>query len=174
MTEEELEERSEKTLRETDTYRVPVPIRLVAQRLNMTMEAGPLGDNVSGKLITRGDRSAIGYNSAHRHTRRRFTIAHEIAHSLLHKRKKPKPQLFIDRSIMHRYDEAGSGKSFRKEAEANRFGAALLMPKGLIQNEIRYQNLNLDDDGAIDVLAKRFQVSTAALTARLLSSQILH
>lgn len=174
MTEEQLEERSENTLRETDTYRVPVPIQLVAQRLNMTMEAGPLGENVSGMLIMRGDRSAIGYNSAHGHARRRFTIAHEIAHSLLHKRKNAKPQLFIDRRIMHRYDETVSRKAGRKEAEADRFGAALLMPRVLIQNEIKNQNLNLDDDGAIDVLAKRFQVSTAALTARLLSLQILH
>jgi hypothetical protein len=33
-----LEDKAEKTLRDTDTYRVPVPIDVVAQRLNLTMK----------------------------------------------------------------------------------------------------------------------------------------
>ena len=43
MSRENLEARAEKTLRDTDTFRVPVAIDLVAQRLNLTMEAGALG-----------------------------------------------------------------------------------------------------------------------------------
>ena len=80
MSRENLEDKAEKTLRDTDTFRVPVAIDLVAQRLNLTMEAGALGEDVSGMLIIRGERGAIGYNSSHARVRQRFTISHEIAH----------------------------------------------------------------------------------------------
>jgi len=43
MQRQNLEERAEKTLRDTDAYQVPVPIHLVAQRLNLTLEAATLG-----------------------------------------------------------------------------------------------------------------------------------
>ena len=87
MNTQNLEERAEKTLRQTDTYRVPVAIDMVAQRLNLTMEAAALGENVSGMIVIQGERGAIGYNSAHARVRQRFTISHEIAHYLLHRKK---------------------------------------------------------------------------------------
>jgi Zn-dependent peptidase ImmA (M78 family) len=31
-------------------------------------------------LVVKGERGAIGYNSAHARVRQRFTISHEIAH----------------------------------------------------------------------------------------------
>jgi len=96
MDRESLEAKAEKTLRDTDTFRLPVAIDRLAQRLNLTMEAGALGDDVSGMLIIRGERGAIGYNSAHVRVRQRFTIAHEIAHFLLHAKRSGKPQLFLD------------------------------------------------------------------------------
>ena len=61
MQRQNLEERAEKTLRDTDAYEVPVPIHLVAQRLNLTLEAATLGDKVSGLLVVQGDRARIGY-----------------------------------------------------------------------------------------------------------------
>ena len=39
---EDLEDKAEQTLRDTDTFRAPVPIHLVAQRLNLGTEALPL------------------------------------------------------------------------------------------------------------------------------------
>jgi Zn-dependent peptidase ImmA (M78 family) len=66
---------------------VPVAIDLVAQRLNLTMEAAALGENVSSMLVVKGERGAIGYNSTHARVRQRFTISHEIAHYLLHTKK---------------------------------------------------------------------------------------
>jgi hypothetical protein len=43
MSRENLEAKAEKTLRDTDTFRVLVAIDLVAQRLNLTMEPPPSG-----------------------------------------------------------------------------------------------------------------------------------
>jgi Zn-dependent peptidase ImmA (M78 family) len=173
MKRENLEDRAEKTLRNTDTYRVPVAIDLVAQRLNLTMEAAALGEKVSGMLVVKGDRGAIGYNSAHARVRQRFTISHEIAHYLLHTKKGGKAQLFIDRHVTYRRDENSSTGVDHEEVEANQLGAALLMPKSLVQDEIRRQDLNLDDEDAISLLAKRFQVSTAAMSNRLVNLRML-
>jgi len=167
MNTEELENKAEIMLRETDTYRVPVPIHIVAQHLNLTLEALPLG-KISGMLIVRGDRGAIGYNSMHARVRQRFTISHEIAHFALHAQPNEKPRLFIDEHVMSRLGKVASAKVERQEAEAYRLGSALLMPKSLVQKEIKNRDLDLDDDEAIKFLAKQFWVSPVAIANRLL------
>jgi Zn-dependent peptidase ImmA (M78 family) len=173
MNRENLEAKAESTLRQTDTYRVPVAIEMVAQRLDLTMEAAALGEDVSGVLMVKGDRGAIGYNSTHARVRQRFTISHEIAHYLLHAKRSGKAQLFIDSHMTFRRDSSSSTGADRDEVEANQLGAALLMPRGLVQQEIRRNDLNLDDEEAISLLAKRFQVSPAAMSNRLMNLRML-
>jgi Zn-dependent peptidase ImmA (M78 family) len=124
-------------------------------------------------LIIRGERGAIGYNSTHARVRQRFTISHEIAHFLLHAKRGEKPQLFIDRYVALRRDANSSTGADRDEVEANQLGAALLMLRWLVQQEIRNNELNLDDEDAISFRAKRFQVSNAAMTNRLANLGIL-
>lgn len=168
MNGQDLENKAEQTLRDTDTYRVPVAIDVVAHRLKLTTEAAALGENVSGMLVVEDERGAIGYNATHAPVRQRFTISHEIAHYLLHaKKKNRKSQLFIDRSVAFRRDENSATGGDQEEVEANQFGAALLMPKGLVHQEIKKHDLDLDDEDAISFLAKRFHVSAAAMTNRL-------
>lgn len=173
MDSEEIEERAEKTLREADTYRVPIQVDKVARSLNLTMEAAPLGDRISGLLVVEDNRGAIGYNSAHSRARQRFTISHEIAHFLLHAKKGGKAELFIDSHVRFRPDESVSASSDRKEVEANQLGAALLMPKSLVKEEIRRHDLDLDDEEAIRSLAKEFKVSEPALAHRLVNLRML-
>jgi len=55
MDSEEIEERTEKTLREADTYRVPIQVDKVARSLNLTMEAARLGPYL--RSAGRGGRS---------------------------------------------------------------------------------------------------------------------
>jgi Zn-dependent peptidase ImmA (M78 family) len=173
MIREKLEEKAEKTLRETDTYRIPVAIEVLAHRLNLAIQSEALGDNVAGMLVVEGDRGAIGYNATHAAVRQRFTIAHEISHYLLHAKKSQKSQLFIDRHVTFRRDGYSSGGVDYQEVEANRLGAALLMPRRLVQQEVKKHDLDLDDEEAISFLAKRFHVSTAAMTNRLLNLRVL-
>ena len=148
-------------------------LHVVAHRLNLTIEAAALGENVAGVLVVEDERGAIGYNSTHATVRQRFTISHEIAHYLLHTKKNRKSQLFIDRHVTFRRDETSSAGIDHEEVEANQFGAALLMPKGLVQQEMKRHELNLDDEEAISLLAKRFQVSAAAMTNRLMNLRML-
>ena len=173
MDNEVIEERAEKTLRETGTYRLPVEIDKVARALNLTMQAATFGEKVSGILFVNGERGAIGYNSAHAWARQRFTISHEIAHFLLHAKKSAKEELFIDSRLRFRPDENLSTNVDHQEIEANQLGAALLMPKGLVQEEIRRRNLDLDDEEAIRMLAKEFYVSEPAIAIRLVDLGML-
>jgi Zn-dependent peptidase ImmA (M78 family) len=167
MTSQPVDQHAEKILRETETYKVPVPIEVVAQRLNLKTEAAALGDNVSGMLVVEDDRGAIGYNSSHARVRQRFTVAHEIAHFILHLKKNRRSQLFIDPFVIFRRDDNSATGNDKEEVEANRFGAALLMPATLVHKEIRKHGLDLDDEDALAFLAKRFRVSTVAMTYRL-------
>ncbi len=168
-----LEQKAEQTLRAAGALQVPVPIEKVANHLNLTMEAGRLED-VSGILIVRGDRGAIGYNSTHSVMRRRFTVAHEISHFLLHTRRKRKPQLFADKHVLFRLpsDDRASHRS-RRDLEANQLGAALLMPGSAVFKEIEFYGSDLDDEVAIRYLANRFRVSVAVMANRLMSLGLL-
>jgi Zn-dependent peptidase ImmA (M78 family) len=172
MSIDNLEDKAEQTLRDTDTFRAPVPIHLVAQRLNLGTEALPLGE-FSGMMVVRGNRGAIGYNSAHARVRQRFTIAHEVAHYVLHLEGDGKARLFADKHVTFRTDEDASPKRNRENVEANRLGSALLMPKELVLKEIRDRDLDLDDDNAINHLARYFWVSSALIAHRLLNLQLL-
>jgi Zn-dependent peptidase ImmA (M78 family) len=69
---------------------------------------------------------------------------------------------------MYRTNNYASAKAERQEVEACRFGSALLMPKQFVLKEIQNDALNLDDDEAINYLAKQFWVSQMAITNRLL------
>jgi Zn-dependent peptidase ImmA (M78 family) len=164
-----LDQRAEQILRSTETYRVPVPIEVVAHRLKLRTEAAALGENVSGMLVVEENHGAIGYNSTHARVRQRFTIAHEIAHFVLHLKKNLKSQLFIDKYLVFRRDDRSSEGNDQEEVEANRLGAALLMPALLVRKEVRRHDLDLDDDEAVAFLAKRFHVSNAAMTNRLVN-----
>jgi Zn-dependent peptidase ImmA (M78 family) len=167
MTNQSVDQHAEDILRKTETYKVPVPIEVVAQRLDLKTEAAALGDNVSGMLVVENDRGAIGYNSSHARVRQRFTVAHEIAHFILHLKKNRRSQLFIDPFVIFRRDDNSATGNDKQEVEANRFGAALLMPATLVLKEIKKHGLDLDDEDALGFLAKRFRVSTVAMTYRL-------
>jgi Zn-dependent peptidase ImmA (M78 family) len=172
MNKQEIEKRADQTLRDNGMHRVPVTIEVLAHKLNLTTQAAELGDHVSGVLVVEKGRGAIGYNSDHAVVRQRFTIAHEIAHYLLHV-KNHDSQLFIDKYVAYRSDTGSSNGSDQDEVEANHLGAALLMPEILVLEQIKKHELDLDDDEDVILLAKQFQVSTIAMTYRLTNLGLL-
>ena len=135
------------------------PVDLLAMAdalgLSVTMDA-PLGPDISGR-ITRGGTSPSGYhieiNGAHSPNRRRFTLAHEIAHYLLHR------DLIgdgIEDDALYR-----SRLSNETEAEANRLAARILMPPDLVMKLFRAGLKSLAG------LSAAFHVSEEAMRIRL-------
>lgn len=100
-----------------------------------------------------GETFSIYVNATHSNTRQRFTIAHELAHWILHR------ELIGDGVLddgLYR-----SGLPVQIEVEANRFAADLLMPKSLVNREWQKQ------DNDIVSMATLFDVSKAAMAIRL-------
>lgn len=100
-------------------------------------------------FITSGpDHAKIVVNATHPMVRKRFTIAHELGHLMLH----PTGTEFRD--------TAGQVFDY-KEREANRFASELLMPSWLLQPLVDASN------GNIPSLSRIFFVSESAMTIRI-------
>lgn len=171
MTAPSLEKRAAEVLHRTGMLTVPIPIHLVAKRLGLLLEAVSLGDEVSGVLVMTGDHGVIGYNASHSPTRQRFTIAHEIAHYILHRAE---GALFIDdRTFAAFRDQRSSFGADKHERQANAFAAALLMPTNLVLREIEHRHFDLSDEESLSDLARAFQVSVQAMVYRLANIGVL-
>jgi Zn-dependent peptidase ImmA (M78 family) len=111
-----------------------------------------------------GDRIVVGVNSLHHPNRQRFTIAHEIGHLLLHRGK----EVHIDRTFrVNLRDDVSSKAVDQEEIQANRFAAELLMPRGMLIEDLKTQQIDYENEEALGELAKRYRVSLQAMTFRL-------
>ncbi len=145
----------------------PVPVERIARSLGIRVEYAPLDDELSGLAHIRDDVPIIGVNALHASTRQRFTLAHELAHIRLH-RDELEVAVHVDRGSLRRDGLAAQGVD-PIEIEANAFAAELLMPVCLLILELERHPVDLEDDDAVDALAKRFRVSEAAMRYRLTS-----
>jgi Zn-dependent peptidase ImmA (M78 family) len=96
--------------------------------------------------------------------RERFTIAHEIAHYILHSSRITENGGVLKDNIFYR-----SWLSTIVEAEANRFAAdIILMPKELLEKAYEREQKEFEDPKKlIERLADLFEVSKIAMTIRL-------
>lgn len=109
-------------------HEYPVDIRGMAKALGLKVVEDSLASNISGKLHKDwwGD-YVVTVNSSHSETRKRFTIAHEIAHYVLHR------DLIEDGIVdnaLYRDDRIGDWL----ERQANRYAATLLMPMTMVRD----------------------------------------
>lgn len=132
----------------------PVPVVAIAQELGLkvyTLDTFP--DDLSGMIKKENNGSyGIYVNSEHHSNRRRFTIAHEIGHFILHKK-------YIGDGIV---DDAlyRSGLGTIMETEANALAAEILMPYHLLSQ-------HSSPDRSINEMADIFKVSIASMGIRL-------
>lgn len=132
----------------------PIQLVPIANELDLKVYRVPSFSNeLSGMIKKEEDGSfAIYVNGNHPEVRRRFTIAHEIAHFVLH-RDKIGDGLTDD--AMYR-----SGLSSKDETEANRLAADILMPWNLLADD-EISGLSVGD------LARKYGVSKASMAIRL-------
>lgn len=145
----------------------PVPIERIAKSLGVRVEYAPLDGELSGLACVRDGVPIVGVNTLHAPNRQRFTLAHEIAHILLH-RHELEQAVHVDRGSLRR-DALASAGIDATEIEANAFAAELLMPTELLNSALDGRSVDLEDDEAVATLAKRFKVSEAAIRFRLSS-----
>ena len=163
-----LEKQAEKLVQQAGIKTIPVPVEAVAKHLDIKIDEADLGDDCSGILIREGDSAVIGVHADHHEHRKRFTIAHEIAHYTLHKREAYIDQFHIDL----RSNNPGSATK-QEEDEANRFAGALLMPADQVRKAFAAQRVDPSRDDEIPEMAKRFKVSVQAMTKRLMHLDLI-
>ena len=111
-------------------------------------------------------RYKISIQSKDHYYRKRFTMAHELAHFLFHS---DKIENGINDNKMYRSTPAGdlynNQIGVEEEIEANKFAAAVLMPEKFLKNEIK--NVQEVNDSFLEKLSRKLQVSKAALKIRI-------
>ncbi len=146
-----------------DRYLTELPVKLgaLAKELGIVVKGSTLSPGISGEIGPHADAEAGFQIRINRHdtkARQRFTLAHEIAHFLLHR------DLIgagVRDDMLFR-----SSLSNRVEAEANRLAADIIMPMTLVAEEEK--KCVRDAEGIwLENLAKKFEVSTAAMKIRL-------
>lgn len=149
----------------------PVPVDRIAKGLGAQLRFSPLDSELSGMIYISDNVPIIGVNSLHHPNRQRFTIAHEIAHLELH-RDLISGKVHVDKDFpvsmvgLNRDAKSALG-SDDIEVEANQFAAELLMPTEFLKVALASKPIDIDDEGPIEELAKKFRVSRQALEYRI-------
>lgn len=148
--------RAEREVVQRHTTTLPVAIGPMLQELGVGILGATLPGGISGQ-IQPSNRFPSGFlirvNRHEARVRQRFTAAHELAHFLLHRDLIGEG---LTDDVLYR-----SGLSDRKESEANRLAADILMPTTLLQSEMK--KLTTPTEDSVQVLAKKFQVSADAM-----------
>lgn len=152
-----------------------VPVRRIAEKYAHVVEKA-LPDDISGMLVplnppVRGKAWAIVVNRANALLRKRFTVAHELGHLLMHNFTTPHADAVSAFRVRYR-DSLSSDGSVLEEIEANQFAAELLMPEELLIPRLRdlgfdYASEEGESQEKLARLARSFGVSQQALQIRL-------
>jgi uncharacterized protein DUF955 len=148
------------SLLESHQRNAPIKLSDIAKRLGLTVLSATLPVGISGEI-----RPALGegnftikVNRHDDHRRQRFTVAHELAHFLLHRQYIGNG---LSDDVLYR-----SSLSDAKEAQANRLAADILMPMQLV----KALEENARTSGVINIvshLASAFEVSETAMQIRM-------
>jgi Zn-dependent peptidase ImmA (M78 family) len=135
----------------------PLDIVAVAKKIfNMNLiDNKDLGKSVSGFLEKINDKWCIYVNKYENEQRKRFTIAHEIGHFVLHK-----DSYFLNNNYIYDQIFFRDENTSPMEREANNFASDLLMPEDVFNRYIR------EGFNTISKLADKFKLSTSAVKYR--------
>lgn len=140
---------------------VPVKLGAMAQELGIDVKLSSLPMNISGQITKTADGYEIKINRHESRQRQRFTLAHEIAHFLLHKDVIDKLGGTLKDNVLYR-----SGAAENIEYEANRLAAYIVMPERALKDAYSRFGEQLSE-GAVEHLAEQFGVSKAAMEIRM-------
>lgn len=157
----QIERKAWQQLREHELDVAPVDVEALAKALDVNVVFEHMENAVSAMLSIEDENANVVVNAGHPENRRRFSIAHELGHFMLH--ISDDKHLFVDRNFFR--NQASSVGESRQEIEANAYAAALLMPARLIEEELSDE---YDTELYIDELAEKFTVSEHAMTIRLI------
>lgn len=136
----------------------PVKLSALAASLGLRVVSSTLPTGISGELRPSPDGFVISVNRHDSPRRQRFTVAHEIAHYLLHR---DQIGAGISDDVLYR-----SNLSDVREAEANRLAAEVLMPRDEV-DRLWDSSSAIPIEQRVQLLADKFEVSEVAMRIRL-------
>ena len=156
-TRSQIEEEAERVLQRHNIVHPPIdPIRIANANRIPIYNARFTDDSISGMLAERGTSIVMLINQVDSAFRKRFTIAHELGHHILHL---PLKKEHITRVVDLFRAPSESNSRENAEIQANQFAAALLMPRQMVSD--------LHETGMkIKELSRVFQVSEEAMGYR--------
>ncbi len=135
-----------------DLFQTGEPIQIQSQALGDDFEGG-LFDLNAGEVAAKPSWALVYNEAIQSEGRKRFTVAHEIGHYLLH--RKGQSSFQCSETDMLDWDS----EQKRIEAEADKFASYLLMPLDDFRQQVAGANVDLDVLGAC---AERYGVSLTA------------
>lgn len=139
----------------------PIAVGAIAREFGIVVKRSTLAAGISGEIKEGGGEVIIRVNRHDVKERQRFTLAHELAHFLLHRERIGDG---ITDDILYR-----SNLSDFMEIQANRLAADILMPAHLIQQKLDEftESTELRNEEKFERLADIAEVSTTAMKIRL-------
>lgn len=170
-TEPQIQRRANMLLHKAGIRTAPIDLDAIIRLVGAEVRLEKADQEVSGGLYRLPQSTIIGVNAEHPPVRRRFTIAHELGHLVLHDLP-----VFVDRTFPANGPFAGTPLFKRShvsstatdpiEIEANRFAACLLMPRSFLEKDLAEVAFPVRADD-VDRLATLYEVSAQAMTFRL-------
>ncbi|MDP4153552.1 MAG: ImmA/IrrE family metallo-endopeptidase [Bacillota bacterium] len=174
MNKDEIINRVNEVIESSKIQNYPVDVIGIAHNNGFRVYEQYLPQKVSGMIMVDkekpidnfGSNKVIVINKYDAAMRRRFTIAHELAHYFLQ-----------DCDSIKLYAHRDEGKSSSAESDANFFASNLLMPEKLLNNAINAAKDRLYGilpDSILEIIISDiFQVSLSAARIRLLQLKII-
>ncbi len=138
-----------------------VDVVKLANRFGIKVYEYPFGEGVSGAVRKKENGEVSIYISDQDSVaRQRFSIAHELAHAVLHK----------DLVDSHKVIKRSKNDFSNIEIEANKLAEEILMPEKAISRFIKEENLDKNaeiNSSIIQKIAEAFKVSTMVAIIRL-------
>ena len=150
----------------------PTPLDDIVKNnhIEITEREFPENSTIDALLIKKGGNATIVVNKSHSSNRKRFSIAHELGHCLMH----TQDELYVDKDVLERtfIFTRSTEKRDDEEKEANLFAAELLMPSALIKKDF-LRLIEQREENIFSKLADDYKVSETALTYKLMNLNLL-
>ena len=138
----------------------PVKLGAMAKRLGIKVLLSTLPNGTSGQIIQENGNFVIRISRHEAKHRQRYTLAHEIAHCLLHSNRIDAEGGWSENVLLR------SGQPAYIEYEANRLASDLVMPSRQLADVTNEHSGPMTDE-IIKDMARKFGVSNVAMEIRL-------
>jgi len=158
----QIEEFARQTLKDHGLNSIPIDPVELANKIGISVNHATFTeDGISGLIAKRDNNTMILVNSNDSPYRKRFTIAHEVGHFLLHLTGTDGEVVDYEADLFRLHDSEENVSTERlKEIEANQFAAALIMPAEHVMEK-------WEKTRSVEDLARMFNVSTEAMGYRI-------